>query len=166
MFSLQTKRLYLRQLTIADAPFILRLLNEPSFLHFIGDRGVRTVADAQTYITEGPLASYAQFGFGLYLVTLRDGGASMGLCGLLRRETLEDVDIGFAYLPEYWGKGVATEAAAAVLDYGRHALRITRIVGITAPDNEGSARVLQKLGLTYQRLIRLTPDGPESKLFA
>ena len=112
---LKTERLVLRHLNAEDAPFILRLLNEPSWLQFIGDRGVRTLADAQRYIETGPIEMYGRLGFGLYHVRLAQSGEPIGMCGILKRESLKDVDLGFAFLPEFWGKGYAREASAAVL---------------------------------------------------
>lgn len=103
---IQTERLILRQLTPADAPFILQLLNEPSWLQFIGDRGVRTLAEAEQYIINGPIAMYVEYGFGLYVVEQKENPQPMGLCGLIKRPLLEDVDIGFAFLPAFWGKGL------------------------------------------------------------
>ena len=163
---LETGRLRLRRLTLDDAPFILRLVNEPSWLRFIGDRGVRTREDARGYILKGPLASYEQFGFGLYLVELKDCGTPAGMCGLLKRDTLPDVDVGYAFLPEFWGKGYASEAASAVLDHGRSAFGLTRILAIVTPDNHGSIRVLEKLGLRFQERVKLSGDEPELALFA
>ena len=163
---LETDRLTLRRLTAEDAEFILGLLNQPSFLRFIGDRGVRTLDDARAYILNGPVAMYARHGVGLYLTALKEGGAPIGLCGLIKRETLEDIDIGFAFLPEFWGRGYAVEAAAAVLAHGRDDLGLRRIVAITAQDNQSSIRLLEKIGLTFERLIRLSEEGPEINLFA
>lgn len=162
---LETARLELRRMTPADAPLILALLNDPGFLRFIGDKGVRTLADAAAYIERGPLASYAQHGFGLWLVTLKDGGTAIGMCGLIKREGLDDVDLGFAYLPQYGGRGYATEAAAAILHYGRTVLGLPRIVAITAPDNAASINVLQKVGLRHTRTIRLPSFQTDSLLF-
>lgn len=163
---LETERLILRRMSTDDAGFILGLLNEPSWLRFIGDRGVRTIEDAQDYILNGPVAMYARLGFGLYLVELKDDGSSMGLCGLIKRDFLDDVDIGFAFLPKYWGQGYAYEAASAVLAYGQGVLGLKRIVAITAPDNDRSARLLEKLGLRFERLVRYPDDGREVRLFA
>src|ERR1700704_4791358 len=111
MTILETDRLLLRKLTADDAEFILDLLNQPSFLQFIGDKGVRTLDDARQYILAGPVASYERFGFGLYLTALKESQVSIGICGLIKRETLEDVDVGFAFLPQFWSKGYAFEAA-------------------------------------------------------
>jgi RimJ/RimL family protein N-acetyltransferase len=162
---LETDRLILRQFTTDDAAFILELLNEPSFIRFIRDSGVRTLDDATDYLVNGPLASYDRHGFGLYLVQLKADGAPIGMCGLLKRDGLDDVDIGFAFLPRYWSQGYATEAATAVLDYGHTVLGLTRIVAITAPDNHGSIKVLKKIGLRFDKLITLADDGGEALLF-
>lgn len=165
MSVLETKRLALRQLSSDDAEFILQLLNEPSFIKNIGDKGVRTRADAVHYIQNGPVASYERFGFGLYLVKLKSSDAPIGICGLLKRESLQDVDVGFAFLPKFWSKGYAVESASAVMDHGRKVLGIGRIVAITAPDNYGSIRVLGKLGLKFEGVIRLSEGEAEVKCF-
>ena len=148
-----------------DAAFMLTLLNEPSFVRNIGDRGVRTIADAESYITAGPLASYERFGFGLYIVQLKRSGASIGICGLLKRETLRDVDIGFAFLPRFWSRGYAFESAAAVREHARNDIGLQRLVAIVDPVNAGSIRVLEKLGFTFERMIRLGDEQKDLKLF-
>jgi RimJ/RimL family protein N-acetyltransferase len=163
---LETNRLALRRLTLEDAEFILDLLNQPSFLQFIGDKGVRTIDDARNYILTGPIASYERFGFGLYLAELKTTRAAIGMCGLLKRETLDDVDIGFAFLPQYWRQGYAFESASAVMAYGRDVLGLDRVVAITSPDNEASIKVLNKLGLKFERMIRLSEDAPAVKLLS
>jgi RimJ/RimL family protein N-acetyltransferase len=155
----------LRQMNVNDDQFIFELVNEPAFVRNIGDKGVRTLEDARDYILTGPVASYAKFGFGLYLVELAETGAPIGICGLLKRDSLEDVDIGFAFLEKFWGKGFAYESAAAVMEYGRSVLGINRIVAITSPDNEGSIRVLSKLGLRFERMIRLPGSDEDTRLF-
>jgi RimJ/RimL family protein N-acetyltransferase len=162
---LETDRLTLRWLSTDDAEFILGLLNEPSFLRFIGDKGVRTLDDARNYILTGPVDMYNSLGFGLYLTELKDGGLPIGICGLIKRDDLEDVDIGFAFLPRFWAKGYAYEAAAAVMAYGKTALGFNRIVAITSPDNHASARLLEKLGLRFERTIRFSKDAEEVRLF-
>lgn len=162
---LETERLALREMTADDAPFVLRLVNEPSWLRFIGDRGVRTIADAEGYVAKGPAVSYAQHGFGLWLVARKADGTPLGLCGLLQRDTLEHPDLGFAFLPEFGGQGYAHEAAAATLAHGRRALGLKRVLAITAPDNARSIHLLGKLGFRFERMIRLVPDKPESRLF-
>jgi len=163
---IETERLILRKLTTNDAAFILDLLNQPSFIQFIGDRGVRTLDDARQYIVNGPVASYERHGFGLYLTLLKDGEPPIGMCGLVKRDILPDVDVGFAFLPQYWLKGYAFESASAVVAYGKNTLGIQRILGVTTPDNTGSIRVLEKLGLRFERMVKISPDGPELKLFA
>ena len=155
----------LRHLCMEDAEFIRELLNEPSFIQNIGDRGVRTKADACRYILNGPVVSYDQLGFGLYLVALKETDTPIGICGLVKRDTLEDVDIGFAFLPKSWGKGYAYESATAVMEYGRKVVGLKRIVAVTAPGNESSIRVLRKLGLRFEKMIRMSEDGKESRLF-
>ena len=165
MFGLSTERLLLRKIDTSDASFILRLLNEPSFIQFIGDKGVRSLDDARQYILNGPVKSYQKHGFGLYLVTLESDNTPMGMCGLLKRETLQDVDIGFAFLPEFWNKGYALEAAAAVMIYGKDVLKLPRIVAITNKDNHASAKLLNKIGLRFDRFIALEGDRDETRLF-
>lgn len=163
---LETERLVLRRLTTDDAAFLLELLNEPAFLENIGDRGARTLADARRYIARGPIASYRKFGFGLYLVELKDSGTPVGICGLLKRDWLEDVDIGFAFLQKYWSQGYARESAAAAMHYGWTTLRLKRIVAITKPTNQASITLLEKLGMRFEKTIA-QPDHPgENKLFA
>lgn len=163
---LETGRLTLRRLSPDDAPFMLALLNEPSFIRNIGDRGVRTLDDARTYIATGPLASYDRFGFGLYLVELKDDATPIGICGLLKRETLADVDIGFAFLPGFWRRGYAVESASAVRDYARDRVGLRRLVAIVNPGNEASTRVLERIGFTYERMISMGNEGTDLKLFA
>jgi len=163
---LETDRLNLRWLSIDDAEFILDLLNEPSFLRFIGDKGVRTLDDARDYILNGPVDMYNRFGFGLYLTELKDGGVPIGICGLIKRDDLEDVDIGFAFLPRFWAKGYAYESASAVMAYGKDILGLNRIVAITSPDNHASAKLLEKLGLQFERMVRLSQNAEEVELFA
>ncbi|HEV7683636.1 MAG TPA: GNAT family N-acetyltransferase [Pyrinomonadaceae bacterium] len=162
---LETDRLVLRKLTAEDADFILDLLNQPSFLRYIGDKGVRTFEDAIRYIETGPQASYERFGFGLYLVKSKESGVSLGMCGLLKRDSLPDVDIGFAFLPGYWSQGYAFEAARAVMTYGREVLGLKRIVAITSPDNAASIRLLEKVGLRFECFIKLGDDQEEVRLF-
>ena len=163
---LETERLNLRRLTGDDAAFILELLNDPSFIKNIADRGVRSVAAARRYILDGFVASYEKHGFGLYLVELKESGAPAGICGLVKRDTLADVDIGFAFLPRYRSKGYALESALAVKAYALDVLGLKRLVAITNPDNEGSIRVLEKIGLKYERMFRLSDDAPEIRLYA
>jgi RimJ/RimL family protein N-acetyltransferase len=162
---LETERLVLRRLSADDAEFVLKLLNEPSFLSFIGDRGVRNLEDARQYILNRLVASYERNGFGLYLVQLKENGVPIGISGLVKRDALPDADIGFAFLPAYWSKGYAVESAAAVMTYARETLGLSRILAITSPDNEASAKLLGKIGLRFERVIRLSEDAQEVKLF-
>lgn len=161
----ETERLIIRQIQLDDAPFFLELLNEPSFLNNIGDKGVRNLDDARQYLINGPIASYEKFGFGLYLVELKESLTPIGMCGLLKREGLDDPDIGYALLPKYWSKGYAVEAAVAVMNYGRDVLKLKRIVAITKPDNQSSIRVLNKLGLKYEKMVKLPGIEEECSLF-
>ena len=144
---------------------MLDLLNQPSFIKYIGDRNVRTLEDAKRYIENGPVSSYARNGFGLYLVQLKESGESIGMCGLIKRPALEDVDIGYAFLPKFWSKGYAVEAARANKEEAR-ALGLKRLAAIINPDNESSIRVAEKLGMKFERMIRLSADDIEVKFFA
>ncbi len=166
MIVLETDRLVLRHLTLNDAPFIVELLNEPSFLRFIGDRGVRSQQDARQYILHGPIASYKKNGFGLWLAFLKETGDPIGMCGLLKRDTLKDPDVGFAFLPAYWRQGYAFESASAVLKHGSESLGLKRIVAITSLDNVASIGALEKLGLKFEAIIRLDGDNRDVRLFA
>lgn len=173
---LETSRLVLRQLTPEDAEFVLGLLNEPSFIANIGDKGIRTLEAARQFLMDGHIASYQRNGYGHYLVELKgevelktraesqrgvesEPRMSIGMCGLIHREHLQEIDIGFAFLPAYWSRGYATEAAQAVKEYGHKQLGLPRIVGVVSPGNLGSIRVLEKLGLRYSRPVQLTADG-------
>ena len=166
MVVLATDRLELRRLTVGDAPFILRLLNEPSFLEHIGDRGVRNIADAKQYILSGPVASYERHGFGLFLVELKAGGTPIGICGLLKRDALDDVDVGFAFVPESWSKGYAFESVSATLAYAHDTHRLKRVVAITSPENVASINLLVKLGFYFDRMVLMPGEKNEVKLFA
>ena len=152
---LETERLSLRHAELEDAAFMLELVNEPSWLRFIGDRGVRNLDDARNFIESGPRKMYAQHGFGLFVVERKNDAVPMGLCGLIRRETLPDVDIGFAFLPRFWGQGYAFEAAAATLRYAHGVQGLDRVVAIAKPDNESSDKLLRRIGLQLEGTIRL-----------
>jgi len=165
MIVLETERLILRPLTDDDAPFVLTLLNGPSFLRYIGDKKVRNLEDAQQYILTGPIATYERYGFGLCLVELKESTTPIGMFGLVKREELPDPDIGFALLPDFWNKGFAFEAAAAVLQDARERLRLERILAITTLENEASMNLLERLGFKFQRIVKLTEDGQQLKLF-
>jgi RimJ/RimL family protein N-acetyltransferase len=163
---IETDRLRLRHLTLDDAEFILRLLNEPSFIQNVGDKGVRTLADSRAYILNGPMASYEKFGFGLWLVETKESNLPIGICGLLKRDVLEDADIGYAMLPEFWSNGYAIESANGVMSYARKHLSLKRVLAITGPDNQSSIRLLDKIGFQFERMIRLSASEPELRLFA
>ncbi len=161
---LETERLVLRRISEADAEFILDLLNQPSFIKYIGDRNVRTLDQARQYILNSYIASYEKFGYGLYLVELKQNKAPLGICGLVKRDTLPYADIGFAFLPDYWSQGFAFESARAVLDYAKNVLKLKRILAITTKDNESSGKLLNKIGLKFEHLIYLNEE--ELKLFS
>mgnify|MGYP006177812117 CR=1 FL=1 len=160
----ETERLSLRRFTLDDAEFILTLVNEPSFLRYIGDKKVRNLEDARQYILNGPVASYERNGFGLYKIELKESRTPIGMCGLLKREELPEPDIGFSLLPDFWSKGFAFEAAAAVLQDASETLGLERILAITNVDNEASIALLERLGFAFDRLIQM-PDGQQLKLF-
>ena len=162
----QTERLNLRPMTEADAHFILELLNDPAFIRYIGDRKVRSIDGAKAYITNGPVASYAKNGFGLYLVESKQSGESMGMCGLIQRNTLKDVDIGYAFLPKFWSRGYAFEAALEMKRYAQDELRLKRLVAVVDPENLPSIHLVEKLGMSFERMVRLSADDIELKLFA
>jgi RimJ/RimL family protein N-acetyltransferase len=162
----ETERLRLRTITLddADVAFHLALLNDPAFIQNIGDRGVRTLEDSRRYIAEGPVAMQERCGHSMYVVELKDSGTPVGMCGLIKRETLVDVDIGYAFLPAFRGRGYAYEAARATVEHAR-ALGITRLAGITSPANTASNQLLAKLGLRFKCLMHLTPEDPGTNLY-
>ncbi len=162
---IDTPRLQLRPLAETDAAFILELLNDPSWLRYIGDRGVRNLEDARNYVRNGPAAMRALHGFALDAVVDRHSGAPIGICGLLKRDTLEDVDLGFAFLPAWHGKGLAREAAAATLQHATGVLGIKRVVAITALDNGPSIRLLESIGFRFERILKMPGDADELRLF-
>lgn len=164
-YILETPRLYLRKMTLTDAEFIIQLLNEPAYILFIGDRGVRTHEEARTYLRETIITSYEKNGFGLYLVELKDDATPIGCCGLINRDGLPDVDIGYAFLSAHRHQGYATEAAEVVMAYGKNRVGLQRIVGITAVDNQGSIKVLEKVGLRFEKNITLPDDDEAVMLF-
>ncbi len=162
---LETPRLVLREIGPGDAEFIRELMNEPSFIRNIGDRGLRSSEGARRFIEEKMRPSYAAFGYGLYLVCSRDGGTPLGICGLVRREGLDHPDIGFAFLERFCGRGYAFESAKAVLGRARTVLGLDRILGVTSRTNPGSIRLLEKLGLRFSRTVALPGVGAERMLF-
>ena len=173
---LETERLILREIVENDDEFILDLLNQPSFIKYIGDRHVRTVDDAKNFIENRYRASYAEHGFGLYTVELKVESETknqkpktknlipIGICGFVKRDTLPEADIGFAFLPQFERKGYALESATAIMEYGRETLKLKRVLAITSIDNESSGRLLAKLGFEFEDLIK---SGDEQlKLFS
>lgn len=164
MFSLETNRLFLRELSIGDADFICALMNDPDYIRFIGDRGVRNREDAINYLKNGPLASYREHGFGLNLVALKKTQTPIGICGLIKRDTLDDVDIGYGFLADYRGQGFAFEASQAVLAFGYEQLSLTRIVAIITPNNTRSIKLIGKLGFELEK--QFTHGSDPCLLFA
>ncbi len=163
---LETKRLILRQFNVADATFLLELMNEPGFIEYVADRGLRTTADAAAFLSKKILPSYERFGFGFYCMELKDSHTPIGMCGFIKRDTLDEVDIGFAILERYSGRGHTFEASSAVFEYGRSVLGLPAIVGLTAPDNKVSQHLLQKLGLRFRESVDLPGYRTESFLYA
>jgi RimJ/RimL family protein N-acetyltransferase len=165
VFKLETERLYLRELELEDAPFILKLLNDPDWLRFIGDRDVRTLEDAREYIAS-VISMYERVGHGLWLVVRKLDTEPLGICGLIARDTLPDLDVGLAFLPQFRRRGYAYEAASACLSYGRAELALPRIVAIATHDNVDSARLLERLGMQFETTLHLPEDTEELKLYA
>ena len=163
---LETARLTIRPLTPDDAPFILELVNEPPWLAYIGNKGVLTLEDADAYIRKGPMRMYAERGFGLCVVERTDDATALGMCGLIKRDTLPDVDLGFAFLQRFWGAGYALEAAAATVAFARETLQLPRIVAITTGDNRRSSQLLRKLGFVFEDRVRPDGDGEPLELYA
>ncbi len=166
--NLETPRLRIRPFALTDDAFVVALLNDPDWIRYIGDRGVRTREDAQRQIADRYMASFARDGVGLMVVELKTAGSSVpiGTCGLIRRPGLDDVDIGYAFLPAYRGSGYAFESASAVLAHGRDVLNLKRVVAITMPENTASSRLLEKIGLRYEREVILPHDPAALALYA
>lgn len=162
---LETPRLVLRRFELDDAPFVVALLNEPSFIENIGDRGVRSIEDAHRYLRDGPMAMYERYGFGLWRTSRKSDGTPMGMCGLLKRDSLPDVDVGYAYLPAYWGAGFAFEAASAALRHGARQFGLRRVIGVASQGNAASIRVLEKLGMRFEQMYAMRPCEPEVRLY-
>lgn len=167
MKEIETERLILRQFEPeCDAAFLLEVLNEPEFIANVADRGVRTLAQAADYIREKFFPGYERYGFGVCVVELKTSRAPVGTCGLIKRDTLDDFDIGYSTLERFSGNGYAFEAAAALIQYGRVEMGLKRIIGLTSPTNAKSAHILEKLGLRYERNVQLSGYSTESRLFA
>ncbi|QFU22366.1 GNAT family N-acetyltransferase [Shewanella eurypsychrophilus] len=164
MIVLETTRLRLRHVRLTDAEFILELLNTPGFIDNIGDRGVRDLLQAETYLIDGPISSYQQNGFGLYLVERKESGEAIGLCGLVKRPQLDEPDLGYAFLPAFWGKGYAIESSLAVVEYSKR-LAISQLLGIVSPGNDPSIAVLEKLGMVFDSVLHWDEDDSEVLLY-
>ncbi len=158
----ETERLVVRKIAFSDATFIHDLVTDDSFIRHIGDKGVRHLEDAKTYIQKGPLDSYRMFGYGLFLVVRKQDDKPLGICGLIKRKELAHPDIGFAFMPEYWGQGYAYEAASATLNYGYNELALKTISAITGPGNTASIALLEKLGMVTKEKIMLMGDKQQS----
>ena len=161
----EAPRLRFATLKPADAPFILKLVNEPGWLQYVGDRNIHDLVAAAAYISKGPAASHAEHGFGLDLVSLADTSEPVGICGLLQRDYLDAPDIGYAFSQAHAGRGFASEAAQAVVDHARQALGLQKLYALTSPDNLASMRVLEKCGFVFLKLLQSPADKSPSRLF-
>ena len=162
---IETPRLILREFTAGDAEFIIELLNSPGWLKYIGTRSVNTPEDALKYINEKLRKSYAESGFGFYLVELKETGEKAGMSGLVKRDTLDDVDIGFALLPQFENKGIAAESSLAVVEFAKNVLKLPKLAAITVPYNTASIKLLEKLGMKFERTINIPGDPEELMLY-
>lgn len=162
---LETERLRVRELNNEDSPFILELLNTPGWLRFIGDRNVRTIEHALSYLENGPFKSYRENGFGLYMVETKQGKTPAGICGILKRDTLDHPDIGFAFLPQHSGFGYAKEVAKATLNYAGEVLSIPRLLAITKPDNRRSIGLLESIGFSFVETLQLKNETDHLLLY-
>ena len=167
MTVLETDRLLLRRFAAnpSESEFMLRLVNEPSYLQNIGDKGVRTLEQASTYLLEGPIKSYQVHGHGLYLVVLKESLQPVGICGLLKRDQFPDADLGYAFLPEFWSRGFAYESASAVVVFGQRSLKLPKIIALVAPANSPSIKLLKKLGFTYSVMVKMEPRGSDAAVY-
>ena len=166
MTVIATERLRLTRLSYDDCEFIFELVNEPSFKRFIGDKKVNNLDDARAYLRNGPIGSYAEFGFGLFLVSLQETGYPTGISGLIKRDEFADPDLGFAFLKRHRGRGYAFESSQAVLDFGLSELGLQRIIAMADPENERSTRLLRKLGMAYESKVRMPGDDFDIDLYA
>jgi RimJ/RimL family protein N-acetyltransferase len=165
-YILETERLKLREFDLQDGSFIVELMNSQGWLQFIGDRKVRNEDDARAYLKSGPIKSYVENGFGLWLVEVKDTRTAIGMCGILKRDILQNPDIGFAFLPEHAGRGYAREVAKATLTYALEILKVPAIVAITKSDNRRSIRLLEALGLKFQTKISGSNGDEELLLYS
>ncbi|NNE13420.1 MAG: GNAT family N-acetyltransferase [Saprospiraceae bacterium] len=162
---LSTKRLFLREANIGDAAFILELLNDEGWIKYIGDRNIRSIPQAGAYISKSLISSYKKNGFGLYVVTEKGSNNKIGLCGLLKRDILENVDVGFAFLTAFCNKGYGYESASAIIDLAFNKLNLKKVVGITLEVNHASKRLLEKIGLSFEKMITYE-NGEELMLYS
>jgi len=160
-----TARLCLRRLTIDDAPLMLAIWNDPEFVRYVGDRGIRTLDQAQTALRDGVLRLYADHGFGPYTMVLPNPDRAIGICGLFQRDSLDDPDIGFAVLPDYRNRGYVFEAARSVVAYAREELKLQRLTAIVSPENAASVALIRKLGLEFERMHRMSGDDDEVAIY-
>jgi len=163
---LETKRLHLSNLSYDDCEFIVELVNEPAFIRFIGDKKVQTRGDAHEYLRNGPIGSYEKNGFGMFIVRLASDREPIGICGLIQREQFDAPDLGFAFLRRFWAQGYAQESAAAVLDYANKSLRLKKVLAIADPCNDASVRLITKLGLSYERMVRMEGDSFDIQMYS
>ena len=163
---IETNRLILRKFILDDAGFVLELLNSPSWLKYIGDRNVKNLEDAKNYISDKLISSYVKNGFGLYEIILKKNNIPVGMCGLIKRDTLENIDLGFALSPVFTGKGYAFEAAFATLNYAKTVLKLERIIAITTTENKNSIKLLEKLKFVFEKMVHLSNEEEELMLFS
>ena len=163
---LETPRLALRRVTLDDADLMLAIWNDPAFIRFVGDRGVRTLDESRAAMSEGVLRLFERFGYGPYCLVRKSDGERIGICGLFRRDVLENPDIGFALLPHYCGSGLASEAAQAVVAHARDCLGIETLAAIVSPENSASIALLEKLGLSFERGITMPGEDEEICLYS
>ena len=163
----ETKRLILSKITTNDAAFILELMNSPGWLKYIGDRNIKTVEAATVHIENNQLKCYKTYGFGYYKIQIKaENLKTIGTCGLLKRDELEHVDVGFSLLPNYHGKGYGFEAVTEIMNLAKSEFNMKRICAITLPINKPSIHLLEKLGLSYQKTVKPFDNDEELLLFA
>ena len=165
-FRIDTERLELCRLTLDDAGLMLAIWNDPAFIRFVGDRGIRTIDEARVALEEGAFRLYAEHGIGPYRMTLKSDGCAVGICGLFRRDGLADTDIGFSTLPQYCGRGYGFEAASAVVAHARVDARLNRLTALVSPQNIASVRLIEKLGMMFEKMVRIPGDTADVRLYA
>lgn len=162
----ETERLNIRPFTLQDTAFIIELVNSEGWLKYIGDRNIKTTTDAEAYLSNGPIKSYSQHNFGLWMVELKNSQTPIGMCGLIKRDTLANPDIGFAFLPAFEKQGYAFEAAQATMQYATHVLKLATVLAITLPENNSSIKLLNKIGLQFVAPITMPGDDEKLMLFS